>query len=147
MKDKRVKEKKTKEKKPKDPVIIALDVTIVILIIAMIFVGEKAVIYKMVADESSSFAQNASMMSFELQRGDYAGLIQDKYMNEFNGNTKPDAYNSLADYVEASFLYKIYDTKGYRDRAGVQKAAMDKARANMQELEAFADKIDMMFDR
>ena len=143
----KTKDKRQREKKPKDPAIIALDVTIVILLIAMIFVGEKAVIYKLVADDNASFSQNASMMSFELQRGDYAGLIQDKYMNEFNGNTKPDAYNSLADYVEASFLYKIYDTKGYTDRAGVQKAAMDRAHANMQELEVFADKIDRMFAR
>lgn len=139
--------KEKKEKKPRDPVIIALNVTIVILIFVMIFVGEKAVIYKLVADESSSFAQNASMMSFELQRGDYAGLIQDKYMNEFNGNTKPDAYHSLTDYVEASFLYKIYDTKGYTDRAAEQKAAMDEARANMNELEVFAGKVDEMFAR
>ena len=134
-----------KERKPKDPVIIALDVTIVILIIAMIFVGEKAVIYKLVVDRNASFSQDASMMSFELQRGDYSALIQDKYMNEFNGNTKPGAYNSLADYVEASFLYKIYDTKGYTDRANEQKTACDEARANMKELEVFADKIDTMF--
>ena len=125
--------------------IIALDVTIVILMIAMIFVGEKAVIYKLVVDSNASFAQDASMMSFELQRGDYAGLIQDKYMNEFNGNTKPGAYNSLADYVEASFLYKIYDTKGYTDRANKQKNACDEARANMSKLGVFADKIDKMF--
>ena len=125
--------------------IIALDVTIVILMIAMLFVGEKAVIYKLVVDSNASFAQDASMMSFELQRGDHAALIQDKYMNEFNGNTKPGAYNSLADYVEASFLYKIYDTKGYTDRANKQKDACDEARANMSELGVFADKIDRMF--
>ena len=125
--------------------IIALDVTIVILMIAMLFVGEKAVIYKLVVDSNASFAQDASMMSFELQRGDHAALIQDKYMNEFNGNTKPVAYNSLADYVEASFLYKIYDTKGYTDRANKQKDACDEARANMSELGVFADKIDRMF--
>ena len=85
------------------------------------------------------------MMAFELQQGDYAALIQDKYMNEFNGNTKPAAYHALADYVKASFLYKIYDTKGYTDRAKEQKTAMEESRANMKDLEVFADKVDQMF--
>ena len=133
-----------KEKKPKDPVIIVLDVIIVLLIFVMIFVGAKTAFYKILANESS-FSEDASMMAFELQQGDYAALIQDKYMNEFNGNTKPAAYHALADYVEASFLYKINDTKGYTDRANEQKAAMEESRANMKELEVFADKVDQMF--
>ena len=133
-----------REKKPKDPVIIALDVIIILLIFVMIFVGTRVAFYKIIAN-NMSFSEDASMMAFELQRGDYAGLIQDKYMNEFNGYTKPDAYHRLADYVEASFLYRIYDTKGYADRAGEQKTVMDEARADMKELEVFADKVDQMF--
>ncbi len=133
-----------KEKKPKDPVIVVLDVIIVLLIFVMIYVGAKAAVFMTLAHEMS-FSEDASMMAFELQQGDYAALIQDKYMNEFNGNTKPAAYHALADYVEASFLYKIYDTKGYTDRANEQKTVMEEARAGMKELEVFADKADQMF--
>lgn len=136
--------KKIKEKKKKDPVIILLDIVIILLIFAMIYVGQSALFYKIIADEKS-FSQDAELMSFELQKGDYASLIQGKYINEFNGDTETAGYHALGEYVEAAFMYKVYKTKGYTDRANSKKAIMDEARVKMKELTVFADKADKMF--
>ena len=121
-----------------------LDLIIVLLIFVMLFVGQSAAFYKSRADKRS-FSQDGGMMSFELQQGDYAGLIQGKYINEFNGDTEMTGYNALAEYVEAASLYKVYDAKGYADRANEQKTIMDESRIKMKELTVFADKVDKMF--
>ncbi len=135
---------KGNEKKGKDPVIIFLDITIIILIFVMIYFGLTVFFYKSRADKRS-FSQEPGMMSFELQQGDYNGLIQGKYINEFNGDTEADGYHRLADYVEAASLYRVYDTKGYTDKADRQRAVMEDARIRMGELTVFADKVDKMF--
>ena len=127
----------------KDPVIIVLDVIIVILIFVMIYVGQSALFYKIRADRDS-FSQDADMMSFELQRGDYAGLIRGKYANEINGDTKSTGYHALADYTEAAFRYRVYDTKGYTGRSKKEKSVMDEKRAAMKELSVYADRVDSM---
>ncbi len=130
-----------KEKKRKDPVIILLDIIIVALIFVTLYVGQSYVFYKIRMNEET-FVADPDKMAFELQRGDYAGLIQGKYMNEFNGNAETPGYHSLADYVEAAFAYKVYDAKGYTREANEQKAIMDEARVKMEELTIFADKVD-----
>lgn len=135
---------KKKEKKEKDPAIKLLDIVIIVLIFVTLYVGQSAAFYKSRADKKS-FSQDAGMMSFELQEGDYAAFIQGKYINEFNGNMEPAGYHSLADYIEAASMYKIYNVRGYTDKADKQRAVMDKARAEMGELTVFADKADKMF--
>ncbi|MBO4809846.1 MAG: hypothetical protein J5537_12485 [Lachnospiraceae bacterium] len=140
-----IKENNAKEKKRKDPIIILLDIIIIVLIFVMIYVGRDTLFYKMQANKSSTFSQDVEIMSFELQRGDYAGLIHGKYMNEINGKTETSGYHALADYIEAAFTYKVYDTKGYTEKANKQKAIMDEARVKMKELTIFADKADKMF--
>ena len=133
-----------KVKKKKDPVIILLDIIIIVLIFAMIYVGANALLYREIADRKT-FAQDAKSMSFDIRNGNYAGLIQGKYMNEFYGETEPAGYHALGDYVEAAFFYKVYDTKGYAEKANKQKAIMDESRVKMKELTVFADKADKMF--
>ena len=106
--------------------------------------GANALLYREIADRKT-FAQDAESMSFDIQNGNYAGLIQGKYMNEFYGETEPTGYHALGDYVEAAFFYKVYDTKGYTEKANKQKAIMDESRVKMKELTVFADKADKMF--
>jgi hypothetical protein len=87
------------------------------------------------------------MISFELQHGDYAGLVWDKYMNEINGNMEALGYQALAEYTEAAFLYRVFDAKGYTGRAMEQKAVMDQARLDMKDLTVFADEVDKMIGK
>ncbi len=135
----------SKEKKRKDPVIILLDIVIVALIFAMIYVGQSFIFYLNRMNEDS-FGADAGRMAFDLQRGDYTGFIQSKYMNGFNGDTKNDGYYSLAEYFEASFAYKVYDAKGYTEKANETKSVMERDRAQMGELTVFADKADKLFE-
>ncbi len=134
----------SKERKKRDPVILLLDLIIFLMIFVMLAVGFNALFFKNRADERS-FSQDAGMMSFNLQRGDYAALIQGKYINEFNGYTETAMYHALADYIEAASLYKVYAAKKDDVRAEEQKAVMAAARAEMGELTVFADKADEMF--
>lgn len=137
---------KHKEKKKKDPIVVLLDFIIVIMILAMIPIGFNAWFYLDRLNNTGSFTQDASRMSFDLTRDDYASLIQGKYVNEFNGITDSKSYHALADYTEAVSKYKIYAGKGYDDKADKQKNIMDKSRKDMGELTVFADKVDAMFD-
>ncbi len=123
-----------------------LDLIIVLLILVMICVGQSAGFYKSLADKRS-FSQEPDMMSFELKNNDYVGLIRGKYINEFNGDMEAAAYHSLADYTEAAFLYRIYDSKGYTEKADLQKTVMNDDRVNMKELTVFADKVDKMLSK
>ena len=134
---------KQTDKKRKDPVIIVLDIIIVGLIFVMIYVGMNALFYMERADKRS-FEQDSSGMAFYLQEENYASLIQSRHINEINGNTKPEAYHLLADYVQAAFMYRIYDAKEYTDRAALMQSVMDESRDGMGELEVFADKVDKM---
>ena len=134
---------KQTDKKRKDPVIIVLDIIIVGLIFVMIYVGMNALFYMERADKRS-FEQDSSGMAFDLQEENYASLIQSRHINEINGNTKPEAYHMLADYVQAAFMYRIYDAKKYADRAALMQSVMDESRDGMGELEVFADKVDKM---
>ena len=129
---------KEKKKKEKDPVITLLDIVIIVLIFVMLYVGQSALFYKSRADKRP-FSQEPSMMSFELQQGDYISLIKGKYINKFNGDTKAAGYHLLADYIEAASMYRVYNEKGYTDKADEQKAVMDDARMKMGELTVFAD--------
>ena len=134
----------SKEIKKKDPVNIILDVVILIMIFVVIVNGVSFVFYRHIA-RKVSFTQEAEMMSFDLKNDNYASLIQGKYINEFNGDTKAAEYHALADYVEAASMYKVYAAKNYTDRAGRQKKIMHKARHEMGELTVFADKADEIF--
>ncbi len=132
-------------KKRKDPVVILLDIAIIVMVFVMLAAGIQLLFFMSMAKRSSSFTQDAQEMSFSLSRNDYASLIQAKYINEFNDNTKAGTYNALAEYVEALSLYKVYDKKGYEDRAQEQKMIMEKSRDEMGDLLMFADKADAMF--
>lgn len=138
--------KHKKKNKNSDPVVNLLDIIIVVMIFAMIPVGYNLIFYLGRANAFSSFTQDASRMSFDLTKNDYASLIQGKYMNEFNGITESASYHALAEYTEAVSEYKVYVEKGYADRADRQKKIMDKSREKMGDLNIFADKVDMMFD-
>ena len=127
-----------------DPVIIILDIVILILIFVTIVTGARFIFYRNIANDLS-FSQKAEMMSFELERGDYAALIQGKYINEINGNSEAGEYHALADYIEAASRYKVYDAKKYKDRAAQQEKIMTDARQKMGELTVFADRIDDTF--
>lgn len=133
-----------KEKKKKDQAITGLDIVIVILILVIMKTGFTAAFYKSRADRLS-FTQDSSHLSFDLQSNDYASLIQGKYINEFNGDKDTGGYHALADYIEAASMYKVYNAKGYTDRAEQEKSVMEKSRAAMNELTVFADKADKMF--
>ncbi len=133
------------DKRKKDPVIILLDLIIVILIFGLLKAGGSLLFYKSLDGGRSSFEQDAGRMAFDVERNDYASLISGKYINEINGKTDSSGYHALADYVEAASLYKVYETKGYTDRAKQQKAIMDSARSKMGELTVYADKADEMF--
>lgn len=136
----------SKNREKKDPVILLLDLVIVALLFVMIYNGATALFYKDIADKRS-FTQDAGMLSFDLERGDYAGFIQGKYINQINGDTEAVSYYALADYIEAAFMYKVCAAKGYTDRAAGQKTIMDESRAAMGELTVFADKVDEMLGR
>ncbi|MBR4529638.1 MAG: hypothetical protein IKO80_05075 [Lachnospiraceae bacterium] len=132
-----------REKKEKDPVILLLDGIILLLFFVLLVTAGTAAFYRKMADKRS-FTQDPGMISFELQKGDYAGLIEGKYFNEFNNETESVSYHALADYVEAAFLYRIYDTKGDAERADAQRLLMEESRAAMGELSIFADRADEM---
>lgn len=135
-----------KEKTKLDPVAILLDLVIMAMILVVIGVFQTFSFYKNIARDTSSFMQDAELMSFELDNRDYADLIQGKYINEINGNKKTKRYNALADYVEAASMYKIYDTKGKTAEADKQLEIMKLSRKKMGELTIFADRADLMFN-
>ena len=135
---------KNRQKKKKDPIIILLDIIIVVLLFVMIYSAQSAIFFGSRVNKKS-FSQDAGMLAFDLQRNDYAAFIQGNYINEFNGDTQSEAYMALAEYIEAASMYKVYDTKGYTDRAGKQRTIMDESRNVMSELTVFADKADEMF--
>lgn len=137
---------KSKKKSRTDPAVMLLDLIIVIMIFVLIGVGGRLAFYVHLTERSMKFAQDAPRMSFDLTRNDYAALIEGKYMNTFNGYEDPKSYHALADYIEALSKYKIYDGKGYDDKAREQKAIMDSSREEMGELTVFADKVDVMFN-
>lgn len=133
------------KKNKADPVVVLLDFVIVIMIFVLIVVGYRLFFYVHITTRSMSYTQDAQRMSFDLSRDDYAALIEGKYMNTFNGYDDPKSYHALAEYVEALSLYKIYNEKGYEDKAREKKAIMDRSREEMGNLSVFADKVDVMF--
>ena len=134
-----------KNKKKADIVVNLLDIVIIIMVFVILYVGFSLKISIDFAKESSTFMQDADRMSFELSNNNYALLVQGKYVNEINGNTESEAYHMLANYVEAVSKYKVYEKKGYDERADKQKAIMDDARKKLDKMTIFADRIDKMF--
>lgn len=135
----------SKGKSKTDLVVILLDIVIILLVFYIIGVGQMLKFNLELTKQHGSFVQEAEMLSFELDNNDYVSMIRGKYINEYNGEKESKSYHALADYVEAASKYKIYDNKGYTDRAKVQKDIMDKARTKMGELKLFADRVDKMF--
>ncbi len=133
------------KKKKFDPVVLLLDILIIVMVLGMIPVGYNFFFYRSRAKEFMNYSQDAGKMSFELSRNDYASLIRARYMNEFNG-IDYDSYGALAEYVEALSHYKVYNEKGYADKAGEQMEIMQQSRKEMGELTVFADKVDKMFN-
>lgn len=138
--------RKDKKKKKFDPVVLLLDLIIIVMFFVMVMIGFNLLFYWEFAKESSTFMQDTDFMSYELQKNNYSGLIQGKYVNEIYGDNTNKSYHALADYVEASSKYKVYIEKGYDDRALEEKKIMDKARKKMGNLTVFADKSDRKFD-
>jgi len=135
-----------KEKKKSDPVIILLDLVIVAMVFVILVTGLRLSFVISHNKRASTFMQEPSMMSFEVSNNNYAGLIQGKYINKFNGDESTASYNALADYVEALSKYKVYIAKGYDEKASEQEKIMARARVEMGDLTIFADKVDVMFD-
>ena len=133
------------EKKKFDPVVLLLDVVIVVMVFVIIYFGASLKYYFDFAKDTESFMQNSEIMAFELANNNYESLVQGRYINEFNGNTESKTYHAIAYYVEAVSKYKVYVAKGYDERAKEQRAIMDAARDQMDEVTIFADKIDKMF--
>jgi hypothetical protein len=115
------------------------------MIFVLIGVGYRLYFYRHITFRSMSYSQDASRMSFDLTKDDYASLIEGRYMNSFNGYDDPKSYHALADYIEALSRYKIYHEKGYDDKAADQKAIMERSRREIGNLTIFADKADELF--
>lgn len=135
--------KRNKEKR--DLIINILDAIIILMVFVIIGFGYNLSFYLKAAKTFATFEQDAKELSYQLEKNDYAYLIQGKYINEINGNEKNKSYHELAEYVEAVSKYKVYSAKGYADRADMELAIMDESRKAMGDLTIFADRIDRMF--
>lgn len=135
----------SKAKKKTDPVVLLLDVVIIIMVFVIIYFGISLKFYYNFAKETETFMQDPQMMAFELSNNNYDSLVQGRYINEYNGDTDSKTYHAIAYYVEAVSKYKIYETKGYEERAKEQREIMDAAREEMGDAIIFADRIDKMF--
>lgn len=137
----------SKEKKKKrDWLLILLDFIIVVMVFVIVDAAFMLYLSVDFAKNSTSFGQNADLMSYELSTNNYAGMIQGRYINEFNGEKGTKSYCALAEYVEAASKYKVYVAKGKADKAGIEKATMISSREEMKELTIFADRIDRIFE-
>lgn len=132
----------SKTKKKTDPVVVLLDLVIIALIFVMLIVGIEFYFNFSYEKRGGTFMQEANEMAFDLERNNYASLIQGAYMNKINGKTDTAQYHDLAEYTEAAFLYKVYAGKGNAAEAGEQKEIMDRARQDMGSLTIFADRVD-----
>lgn len=135
-----------KEKKKKDPVVLLLDLIIIVLIYVMIVIGVN--LFQDVNHEKKmgGLRQDASLMSYHLEKNDYASLIQGSYVNTFSNIDDTEMYHELANYAEAAFLYKIYVEKEKTAEADKQKDIMENSRESMGSLTVFADKVDKMIN-
>ncbi len=91
--------------------------------------------------------ETARSMLRRLEKGDYSGLVESKYLNELGGFTaKTDsAYTvpyAATDYYEAAFSYNAYARTGDTDRASEYKKVMDESRETLGEYSYLADEID-----
>ncbi len=91
--------------------------------------------------------RDVGMFSFELRQDNYADMIHSRHYNIAAGLTedkKPEftEYYALSEYYENAFLYKVYDAKGYTQRAEKSKSIMDEALDKAGDLKIMADKID-----
>ena len=134
----------SKEKKKTDPVVIFLDLIIIALFFVMVTAGFSFYHYKSMERQLGTFTQNATEMSFDLEKNNYSSLVRGAYMNDFNKTGYSSKYRDLAKYTEAAFHYKIYTQKQNEAEANRQKEIMDSSRKGMGNLTMFADKIDRM---
>lgn len=135
----------SKEKKKFDLIAFILDIVIIVMLFVMFYTVSEFWTYRNYAKESATFSQDATRMAYDVEKNDYASLIQGKYVNEITGDNSAKTYNALANYVEALSMYKVYEKKGYTDKAQVQKRIMSTSRKEMKELKIVADKVDKMF--
>ena len=89
----------------------------------------------------------ANTMLWNLERGRYETLLEDKYINTGLSITaeKNDAYQvpyAAADYYEAAFNYYGYSQAGLDDKASGYKETMDSSRKKLGQYEYLADGID-----
>lgn len=132
-------------KKKKDPIVFILDLIIVAMSFALIIIGIFLWAERSRAKKYETFMQDASRMTYDLKKNDYASLIQGKYVNEINGYTETKSYHCLADYAEVSVLYRIYAKSGDEEKAVQLKDRMNSLREEMGSLSVYANQVDAMF--
>ena len=109
-------------KKKRSPGIVALDIVIGILCLALV--------------GAAGFALDMWQESFyyRLSDGDYGAMVEMYHYNEAN-NVKPDKslrqYYAVAEYFEAASWYKVYSQSGDMHRAAGYEEAMARAEKEM----------------
>lgn len=98
-------------------------------------------------DMNSRQPEPSKSMIRKLERGDYSGLVEDKYFNELSGVTviSDSSYKipyAAADYYEAAFIYNACERTGDSTKALQYKKVMDEARTVLGDYEYLADEID-----
>lgn len=134
----------SKGKKKNDPVVLFLDLIILVLVYVMIVAGIRFYYHMHYEKWSGTFMQEASVMSFDLEKNNYADLIQGSYVNQINDYHDTQQYHDLAAYTEAAFYYKVYVAKGKEEEAAREKDIMNESRNAMGSLTVFADRVDTM---
>ncbi|MCR4807489.1 MAG: hypothetical protein K5857_07415 [Lachnospiraceae bacterium] len=91
--------------------------------------------------------ETAKSMIRRLEKGDYSGLVESKYLNEYIGATagSDSAYKvpyAATDYYEAALTYNAYARTGDTGKASEYKKVMDESRKSLGEYEYLADEID-----
>jgi hypothetical protein len=91
--------------------------------------------------------ETAESMLRRLERGNYNGLVETKYLNEMDGATAAadSSYKvpyAATDYYEAALLYNAHVRTGENDKALKYKEVMDESRKTLGDYSYLADDID-----
>ncbi len=86
-------------------------------------------------------------MLFNLERGNYSGVLEDRYINaglsiSADKNTAYKVPYAASDYYEAALIYYGYERAGKGADASGYKKTMESARKDLGKHEYLADKID-----
>ena len=118
-------------KKKRSPGLVALDIVIGILCLAL--VGAAGFALDM-WQESFGWEYDEDSFYYRLSDGDYGAMVEMYHYNEAN-NVKPDKslrqYYAVAEYFEAASWYKVYSQSGDMHRAAGYEEAMARAEKEM----------------